>query len=77
MRRSKRFDAVDPILDPAEYSISNYVSDPMMLVQYLYVVDNPICSTDPLGLLGRIRIKLGSRKAVRCGRISQAKSRGM
>jgi large exoprotein involved in heme utilization or adhesion len=23
-----------------------------MLVQYLYVVDNPICSTDPLGLLG-------------------------
>ena len=49
---NKRFDAVDPILDPAEYSISNYVSDPMMLVQYLYVVDNPICSTDPLGLLG-------------------------
>ena len=49
---NKRFAAIDPILDPAGYDISSYVSDPMMLVQYLYVVDNPICSTDPLGLLG-------------------------
>ena len=49
---NKRFDAVDPILDSSGYDISSYVSDPMMLVQYLYVVDNPICSTDPLGLLG-------------------------
>ncbi len=73
---NKRFDAVDPILDPAEYSISNYVSDPMMLVQYLYVVDNPYLFHRPAWTIRRIRIKLGSRKAVRCGRISQAKSRG-
>lgn len=39
---NKRFDAVDPILNPVEYSISNYVSDPMMLVQYLYVRNNSI-----------------------------------
>ena len=39
---NKRFAAIDPILNPAEYSISNYVSDPMMLVQYLYVRNNSI-----------------------------------
>lgn len=39
---NRRFAAVDPILNPAEYSISNYVSDPMMLVQYLYVRNNSI-----------------------------------
>ena len=47
---NKRFDAVDPILNPAEYSISNYVSDPMMLVQYLYVRDNAVNRIDLLGL---------------------------
>ena len=47
---NKRFDAVDPILNPAEYSISNYVSDPMMLVQYLYAKNNPIRWIDLLGL---------------------------
>ena len=46
---NKRFDAVDPILNPAEYSISNYVSDPMMLVQYLYVKDNAVNWIDPDG----------------------------
>lgn len=39
---NKRFTAVDPILDPAGYSIGGYVTDPMMLVQYLYVRDNSI-----------------------------------
>ena len=47
---NKRFDAIDPILNPAEYSISNYVSDPMMLVQYLYAKNNPIRWIDLLGL---------------------------
>ena len=47
---NKRFAAIDPILNPAEYSISNYVSDPMMLVQYLYAKNNPIRWIDLLGL---------------------------
>ena len=46
---NKRFTAVDPILNPAEYSISNYVSDPMMLVQYLYVRDNAVTYIDITG----------------------------
>ena len=46
---NKRFTAVDPILNPAEYSISNYVSDPMMLVQYLYVADNAVTYIDITG----------------------------
>ena len=48
---NKRFAAIDPILNPAEYSISNYVSDPMMLVQYLYVRDNAVNWIDPDGEL--------------------------
>lgn len=46
---NKRFAAIDPILNPAEYSISNYVSDPMMLVQYLYVADNAVTYIDITG----------------------------
>ena len=46
---NKRFAAIDPILNPAEYSISNYVSDPMMLVQYLYVKDSPLVYVDEDG----------------------------
>ena len=48
---NKRFDAVDPILDPAGYDISSYVSDSMMLVQYLYVRDNAVNWIDPDGEL--------------------------
>ena len=46
---NKRFDAVDPILDPAGYDINSYATDPMQLVQYLYVKDNPVNRIDPLG----------------------------
>lgn len=46
---NKRFDAVDPILDPAEYNIISYVNDPMMLVQYLYVADNAVTYIDVTG----------------------------
>ena len=46
---NKRFDAVDPILDPVGYSISSYVTDPMMLVQYLYVKDRPLVYVDEDG----------------------------
>ena len=47
---NKRFTAVDPILDPAGYDISSYVSDPMMLVQYLYVKDDAVNWIDTDGL---------------------------
>ena len=46
---NKRFDAVDPILDSSGYDISSYVSDPMMLVQYLYVKDSPLVYVDEDG----------------------------
>ena len=47
---NKRFVAQDPILNPAEYDIGSYVKDPMMLVQYLYVMDNAVNNIDLLGL---------------------------
>ena len=47
---NKRFTAIDPILDPAGYDIRGYVTDPMMLVQYLYVKDNAVNRLDPHGL---------------------------
>lgn len=47
---NRRFTAVDPILDPSQYDISEYATDPMQLVQYLYVKDNAVNWIDPLGL---------------------------
>ena len=47
---NKRFVAQDPILNPAEYDIGSYVKDPMMLVQYLYVMDNAVNWIDKNGL---------------------------
>ena len=46
----RRFTAVDPILDPSGYDLREYVQNPVQLVQYLYVVNNPILLTDLLGL---------------------------
>lgn len=46
---NRRFAAVDPILDPSQYDLREYVTDPMQLVQYLYVRDNAIILIDPLG----------------------------
>ena len=47
---NRRFAAVDPILEPSQYDISQYATDPMQLVQYLYVKDNAVNWIDPLGL---------------------------
>ena len=46
---NRRFTAVDPILDPSQYDLREYVTDPMQLVQYLYVKDNAINWIDPQG----------------------------
>ena len=46
----RRFTAVDPILDPSQYDLREYVQNPVQFVQYLYVVNNPIIYTDLLGL---------------------------
>ena len=46
---NRRFTAVDPILDPSRYDLREYVTDPMQLVQTLYVKDNAIVLIDPLG----------------------------
>lgn len=48
---NRHFTAMDPILDPSQYSIKEYVDNPMQLVQYLYVSNNPIVYIDPLGLM--------------------------
>ena len=45
----RRFLAVDPILDGAKYNLKSYITNPMMLVQYLYVLDNPLKYVDCLG----------------------------
>ncbi len=46
---TRRFMAVDPILNPVEYAVSDYLLQPMQLVQYLYVLDNPINDIDLSG----------------------------
>ena len=46
----RHFTAVDPILDPSQYDLREYVQNPVQFVQYLYVVNNPILLTDLLGL---------------------------
>ena len=54
---NRRFAAVDPILDPSQYDLREYVTDPMQLVQYLYVKDNAVNWIDmdgelPLAAIG-------------------------
>ena len=46
---NRTFTAQDPILDPSQYDLREYVTDPMQLVQYLYVKDNAVNRLDPLG----------------------------
>ena len=46
---NRRVAAVDPILNPSQYSIKEYANEPMQLVQYLYVSNNPIINIDPQG----------------------------
>ena len=46
----RRFTAVDPILDPSGYDLREYVENPVQLVQYLYVANDPILLIDLLGL---------------------------
>ena len=46
---NRRFTAVDPILDPAQYDLKAYANDPMQLVQYLYVKDNAVNWIDITG----------------------------
>ena len=48
---NRRFASVDPVLDPSTYSVKNYVDNPMRLVQYLYVLNNPVIHTDCTGML--------------------------
>lgn len=47
---NRTFTAQDPILDPSQYDLREYVKEPMALVQYLYVRDNAINAIDILGL---------------------------
>lgn len=51
---NRRFTAVDPILDPSRYDLREYVTDPMQLVQYLYVKNNAVNWIDLLGLIGTV-----------------------
>ena len=46
----RRFTAADPILDPSGYDLREYVENPVQLVQYLYVGNEPLDYIDPLGL---------------------------
>ena len=47
---NRTFTAQDPILDPSQYDLREYVKEPMALVQYLYVRDNAVVFIDPFGL---------------------------
>ena len=43
------FTAMDLILNPSQYNLTEYITDPMQMVQYLYVKDNAITWIDPDG----------------------------
>lgn len=45
---NRLFTARDPILDPSQYDLREYVKEPMALVHYLYVADNAINYIDIL-----------------------------
>ena len=67
---NRRFVALDPILDPSQYDLREYVTDPMQLVQYLYVKNNAVNWIDLLGLnptddLLALNYKAGDRVALR------------
>ena len=46
----RHFVAMDPILDPSRFDIREYVENPVHLVQYIYVINNPVIQIDLLGL---------------------------
>ena len=48
----RRFTGVDPILDPSQYDLREYVQNPVQLVQYTYVKNSPLIYIDPLGEVG-------------------------
>ena len=56
----RRFTAVDPILDPSQYDLREYVQNPVQLVQYLYVENGPLTKVD---LLGTITFGIGGEGA--------------
>ncbi|MEL7648760.1 MAG: RHS repeat-associated core domain-containing protein [Sedimentibacter sp.] len=48
--QNRRFDSTDQILDGSVYDITDYAKDPVQLIQYLYVNNNPVIYIDPDGL---------------------------
>ena len=42
----RHFTAVDPILDPSQYDLREYVQNPVQFVQYLYVENKPLNHID-------------------------------
>ena len=58
---NRHFTAMDPILDPSQYSIKEYVDEPVQLVQYLYVSNNPIVYID---FSGKWTAAIGANAAV-------------
>ena len=57
---NRTFTAQDPILDPSQYDLREYVKEPMALVQYLvqylYVRDNAVNRVDILGLISTVYV---------------------
>ena len=45
---NRTFTAQDPILDPSQYDLREYVKEPMTLVQYLYVAVDAVIRVDLL-----------------------------
>ena len=51
---NRRFAAVDPVLNAAEYDVKSYIESPVQLVPYLYVMDNPLIYFDPMGMAAAV-----------------------
>ena len=61
---NRTFTAQDPILDPSQYDLREYVKEPMALVQYLYVKANAVNWIDALGNVTITSTKTGQWKNV-------------
>ena len=62
---NRMFTAQDPILDPSQYDLREYVKEPMALVQYLYVRDNAINLIDLLGLVAAVNSNAFGTRTIR------------
>ena len=59
---SRRFTGPDPILDPSQNTLTRYIVKQSQIVEYLYVENNALRYTDPLGKIKNVRLNNMARQ---------------